>query len=192
MDWLNLLAVQGTLNSLLQHHSSKASILRCSAFFIVQLSHPHMTTGKTITLTRGIFVGKVTLMSMKFSMRFYLFSRTSIVTLECHENMVLKFSLKNFQNTLKYLCIFLCTDYISTYNMYMCVSSIAQSCLILCDPMDSSLPCSSVHGIFQARILEQVTISSSRGFPQSRDQTHISRISCTGRWILYHWASWEA
>ena len=59
MDWLDLLAVQGTLKSLLQHHSSKASILWCSAFFIVQLSHPHMTTGKTIALTRQTFVGKV-------------------------------------------------------------------------------------------------------------------------------------
>ena len=59
-DWLDLLAVQGTLKRLLQHHSSKASILRCSAFFIVQLSHPYMTIGKTIVLTRQTFVGKVT------------------------------------------------------------------------------------------------------------------------------------
>ena len=59
MDWLDLLAVQGTLKSLLQHHSSKASILPCSAFFIVQLSHPYMTTGKTIALTRRNFIGKV-------------------------------------------------------------------------------------------------------------------------------------
>ena len=59
MDWLDLLAVQGTLKSLLQHHTSKASILRCSAFFTVQLSHPYMTTGKTIALTRQTFVGKV-------------------------------------------------------------------------------------------------------------------------------------
>ena len=59
MDWLDLLAVQGTLKSPLQHHSSKASILRCSAFFTVQLSHPYMTTGKTIVLTRRTFVGKV-------------------------------------------------------------------------------------------------------------------------------------
>ena len=59
MDWLDLLAVQGTLKSLLQHHSSKASILQCSAFFIVQLSHPYMTTGKTTALTRRTFVGKV-------------------------------------------------------------------------------------------------------------------------------------
>ena len=58
MDWLDLLAVQGTLKSLLQHHSSKASILQCSAFIIVQLSHPYMTTGKTIALTRWTFVGK--------------------------------------------------------------------------------------------------------------------------------------
>ena len=66
MDWLNLLAVQGTLKSLLQHHSSKASILQCSAFFIVQLSHPYLTTGKTIALTRQTFVGKV--MSLLFNM----------------------------------------------------------------------------------------------------------------------------
>ena len=60
MDWLDFLAVQGTLKSLLQCHSSKASILQCSVFFIVQLSHPYMTTGKMIALTRGTFVGKVT------------------------------------------------------------------------------------------------------------------------------------
>ena len=66
MDWLDLLAVQGTLKSLLQHRSSKASILRCSAFFTVQLSHPYMTTGKTMALTRQTFVGKV--MSLLFNM----------------------------------------------------------------------------------------------------------------------------
>ena len=66
MDWLDLLAVQGTLKSLLQHHSSKASILWCSAFFTVQLSHPYMTTGKAIALTRWTFVGKV--MSLLFKM----------------------------------------------------------------------------------------------------------------------------
>ena len=60
MDWLDLLAVQGNLKSLLQHHSSKASIHRCSAFFTVQLAHPYMTTGKTIALTRRTFVGKIT------------------------------------------------------------------------------------------------------------------------------------
>ena len=66
MDWLDLLAVQGTLKSLLQDHSSKASILQCSAFFIVQLSHPYMTTGKTIALIRWTFVGKV--ISLLFNM----------------------------------------------------------------------------------------------------------------------------
>ena len=66
MDWLDVLAVQGTLKSLLQHHSSKASTLRYSAFFIVQISHPYMTTGKTIDLTRWTFVGKV--MSLLFNM----------------------------------------------------------------------------------------------------------------------------
>ena len=65
MNWLDLLIVQGTLKSLLQHHSSKASILWCSAFFTVQLSHPYMTTGKTIALTRWTFVGKV--MSLLFN-----------------------------------------------------------------------------------------------------------------------------
>ena len=65
IDWFNLLAVQGTLKSLLHHHSSKASVLWCSAFFIVQLSHPYMTTGKTIALTRRTFVGKV--MSLFFT-----------------------------------------------------------------------------------------------------------------------------
>ena len=66
MDWLDLLAVQGTLKSLLQHHSSKASILQCSALFIVQLSHSYMTTGKIIVLTRRTFVDKV--MSLLFNM----------------------------------------------------------------------------------------------------------------------------
>ena len=66
MDWLDLLTLQETLKSLLQHHSSKASILQCLAFFIVQLSHPYMTTGKTIALTRWTFAGKV--MSLLFSM----------------------------------------------------------------------------------------------------------------------------
>ena len=75
MDWLDLLAVQGTLKSLLQHHSSKASILQCSAFFIVQLSHPHMTTGKTIALTRRTFVSNV------ISLLFNVLSRLVIVFL---------------------------------------------------------------------------------------------------------------
>ena len=74
MDWVDLLAVQGTLKSLLQHHSSKASILLCSAFFIVQISHPYMTTGKPIALTRWTFVDKV--MSLLFNM----LSRGSLIS----------------------------------------------------------------------------------------------------------------
>ena len=70
MDWLDLLAVQGTLKSFLQHHSSKTSVFRCSAFFIVQLSHPYMTTRKTIALTRKIFVGKA--MSLLFNILSWL------------------------------------------------------------------------------------------------------------------------
>jgi len=76
MHWFDLLAVQGTFKSLLQHHSSKASILWCSAFFIVQLSHPYRTTGKTIALTRRIFVGKV--MSLHFNM---LWPKSSLLQL---------------------------------------------------------------------------------------------------------------
>ena len=87
MDWLDLLAVQGTLKSLLQHHSSKASILRHSAFFIVQLSHPYMTTGKTIALTKQIFVGKV--MSLLFTML------SRLVTGEGHGNPLQYSCLEN-------------------------------------------------------------------------------------------------
>ena len=72
MDWLDLLVVQGTLRSLLQHHSSKASILWCSAFFIVQLLHPYMTTGKTIALTIWTFVGKVMFLLFNMLFRFVI------------------------------------------------------------------------------------------------------------------------
>ena len=90
VDWLDLLAVQGTLKSLLQHHSSKASILQHSAFFIVQLSHPHMTAGKTIALTRWTFVGKV--MSLLFILFYFfpfIFINWRLITLQyfsgfCH------------------------------------------------------------------------------------------------------------
>ena len=87
MDWLDLLAVQGTLKSLLQHHSSKASILQCSAFFIVQLSHPYMTTGKTIALTRRTFVGKVT------SLLFNMLSRLVITFLPRSKRLLISWLL---------------------------------------------------------------------------------------------------
>ena len=83
IDWLDFLAVQGTLKSLLQHHSSKASILQCSAFFTVQLSHPYMTIGKTIALTRRTFVGKV--MSLLFNM----LSRLVITFLPKSKNLLI-------------------------------------------------------------------------------------------------------
>ena len=87
IDWLDLLAVQGTLKSLLQHHSSKASVLRCSTFFTVQLLHPYMTTGKTIALTRRIFVGKV--MSLLFNM----LSRLVIVFLPRSKHLLISWLL---------------------------------------------------------------------------------------------------
>ena len=83
MDWLDLLAIQGTLKSLLQHHSSKASTLWCSAFFIVQLSHPHVITGKTIALTRWAFVGKV--MSLLLNM----LSRLVITSLQRSKRLLI-------------------------------------------------------------------------------------------------------
>ena len=82
-QWTDLLAVQGTLKSLLQHHSSKESILRCSAFFIVQLSHPYMTTGKAIALTRWTFVGKV------MSLLFNLLSRLVITFLPRSQRLLI-------------------------------------------------------------------------------------------------------
>ena len=94
MDWLDLLAVQATLKSLLQYHSSKASILWCSAFFTVQLSHPYMTTGKTIALTRQTFVGKV--MSLLFNMlsRSVQFSSVARVIVYYMTSMQLLYYLK--------------------------------------------------------------------------------------------------
>ena len=83
MDWLALLAVQGTLKSLLQHHTSKASILQHSAFFIFQLSHPYMTTGKTIALTRQTFVGKV------ISLLFDMLSRLAIALLQRSKRLLI-------------------------------------------------------------------------------------------------------
>ena len=83
MDWLDLLAVQGTFKSLLQHHSSKASILQCSTFFTVQLSHPYLTTGKTIALTRWTFVGKA------ISLLFNMLSRLVISLLPSSKHLLI-------------------------------------------------------------------------------------------------------
>ena len=101
MDSLDLLAVQGTLKCLLQHHSSKASILRCSAFFIVQLSHLYMTTGKSIALTRGTFVGKV------ISLLFNMLSRLVITFLPRSKRLLISWLQSPSSVTLDYHMIFL-------------------------------------------------------------------------------------
>ena len=137
MDWLDLLAVQGSLKSLLQHHSSKASILLHSAFFIVQLSDPYMTTGKTIALTAASFVSD--------SVRPH---RWQLTRIPCPWDSPGK-------NT-RVGCHFLlqCMKVKSE-------SEVAQSCPTLRDAMDCSLPGPSNHGIFQARVLAWGAIAFS-------------------------------
>ena len=110
MDWLDLLAVQGTLKSLLQHHSSKASNLWCLAFFIVQLSHPYMTTGKTIALTRWTFVGKV------LSLLFNILSRFVIA------------SLLRSKCIFRYLCNIKCHSWIYIAHLFLYLINL--SCII--------------------------------------------------------------
>ena len=102
MDWLDLLAVQGTLKSLLQHHSSKASILQCSAFFIVQLSDPYMTTGKTIALTKRTFVGKVMFLLFNMLLSWFLprSKRLLISWLQSPRGTQIKRNLKFFKSVL--------------------------------------------------------------------------------------------
>ena len=150
-DCLDLLTVQGTLKSLLQHHSSKASILWLSAFFIVQLSHPYMTTGKTIALTRQTFVGKDCLCFLICCLRLLLLlNRFSCVQLcatpetAAHQApLSLGFSRQEHWSGLPL-----------PSQMHESESEVDQSCSTLRDAMDCSLPGSSVHGIFQARVLE--------------------------------------
>ena len=133
MDWLGLLAVQETLKSLLQHHSSKASILWCSAFFIVQLSHPYMTNGKTIALTRRTFVGKV--MSLLFNM----LSRLVITFLLRSKHLLISWLQSSSA------VIWGPKNILSLFPLFPHL--FALSCPTLCDPVGCSLPGSSVHGI---------------------------------------------
>ena len=130
MDWLDLLAVQGTLKSLLQHHSSKPSILWLSAFFTVQLSHPYMTTGKTIALTRWTLVGKV--MSLLLNTVSML-----VITFLPRSKHLLISSLQSPSAVILALIVL---------NMLSC-SVVSDS---FCYPPDYSLPGSSVHGTFSA------------------------------------------
>ena len=115
MDWLDLPAVQGTLKSLLQHQSSKASFLWCSVFFMVQLSHPHMTTGKTISLTRWTFFGKI--MSLLFNMlsRFFIAFLPRIKSLLISWLQSLNFMAENFSHFPLYLLILKNLVIISVY-----------------------------------------------------------------------------
>ena len=139
MDWLDLLAVLGTLKSLLQHHSSKASILWRSAFFTVQLSHPYTTTGKTIALTRRTFVGKV--ISLLFNM------------------------------------------------VSAAAAKLLQSCLTLCDPIDSSPLGSPVPGILKARTLPWVAISFSNAW---KWRVKVKLLSCVRLFTTPWTAAYQA
>ena len=163
VDWLDLLAVQGTLKSLLQHHSSKASILQHSAFFIVQLSHPYMTTGKTIALTRWIFVAKV--MSLFFNMLFRLViaflprSKCLLISwLQSPSVLILepkKIKSDTVSTVFPSISLELMgQDIWSTANLL-------QSCPTLCYPINGSPTGSLIPGILQARTLEWVAISFS-------------------------------
>ena len=140
MDWLDLLAVQETLKSLLKYHSSKASILWRSAFLTVQLSHPYMTTGKTIALTRWTFVGKV------MSLLLNILSRLVITLLPRSKRLLI--------------------SWLQSPSAVILAAAAAaakslQSCPTLCDPIDGSPIGSPVPGILQARTLEWVAIAFS-------------------------------
>ena len=156
MDWLDLLAVQGTLRRLHQHHSSKASILLCSAFFIVQLSHPYLTPGKTIALTRWTFVDKV--MSLLFNML------SKVKSLSCVQLLVTTWTAAyqaapsmGFSRQEHWSGVPL-----PSLMLYAAAAAKSlQLCPTLCDPIDGSPPGSPIPGILQARTLEWVTISFS-------------------------------
>ena len=150
MDWFYLLAIQGTLKSLLQHHSSKASILWPSAFFMVQFSHPYMTTRKTIALTRWTFVGKVVSLLFKmlsmFIIAFLPRSKCLLISrLQSPSAVILE--PKKIKSV--------------TVTIAAAAAASLQLCPTLCDPIDSSPPGFSVPGILQARTLEWVAISFS-------------------------------
>ena len=149
MDWLDLLAVQGTLKSLLQHPSSKASILQRSDFFTVQLSHPYMTTGKTIALARRTFVGIVT------SLLFSMLPRLIITFLPRSKRLLISWLQSPSAVILEPQKIK------SDSPAAAAAAKPLQSCPTLCDLIDSSAPGSPIPGILQARTLEWVTICVS-------------------------------
>ena len=114
IDWLDLLSIQGTLKSLLQHHSSKASILQCSAFFTVQLSHPYITTGKTIALTRWTFVDKVTSLLLNILSRLvitFLPGNKCLLISSCTLTQISQLSMVNIYFSIKNMCTFITYGY---------------------------------------------------------------------------------
>ena len=165
MEWLDLLAVQETLKSLLQHQSSKASVPQCSDFFRVQLSHPSVTIGKTIALTRQTFVGKV--MSLLFNM----LSRLVITFLSRSKRLLISWLQSPSTVILEPPKIKSVT--VSTVSPPICLED-------LCNHMDNI-----VHGILQARILEWVAFPFSSGSSQHRNRT---RVSCITGVFFTNWA----
>ena len=201
IDWVDLLAVQGTHKSLLQHHSLKASILWHSVFFMVQLSHLYITTRKIKALTIQTFVDKV------MSLIFNTLSRVVIAFLPRSKRLFISWLgspsaviLEPKKVSLSLHCFYCFPIYFALWSdgtechdlsVLNVASSVTQSCLTLCEPLDNSPPGSSVHGIFQTRILKWVAISSFNGSSWPTDWTHICSVSCIGRQILYHCATWE-
>ena len=172
MDWLDLLVVQGTLKSLFQHYSSKVSILHGSAFFMVQLSHPYVTAGKTIALTIQTFVSKV--MSLLFTMM----PRFVIAFLPRSKHLLFN------------------------YRLNKCHVLVTQSCPTLCHPVDCSLPGSSVHGTFPLKntgvgchfLLQGLfpTQGSNPGLPHCRQilyQLSHNRSPRILEWVAYPFSS---
>ena len=170
IDWLDLLEVQGILKSLLQHHSAKASVLWCSTFFMVQLSHPYLTTGKTIAFTRWTFVGKVMSLLFNTLSRFVITflprsKHLSISWLKSPSAVTLEFYISF--SIIKYIHIF-CNSCFHSSIFGAKIISCAQSLPTLCSPIHHSPSGSSVLGIIHERILEWVAMLSSRAASQPR------------------------
>ena len=164
MDWLDLLAVQGTLKSLLQHHSSEVSILWCSAFFVVQLSYPYITTGKTIALTRQTFVGKV--VSLLFNMLSRLvitcLPRSKPLNFMASVTICSDFGAQNNKVNHYFHCFLIYLPLsVGTGCHVAAATKSLQSCPTLCNPIDGNPPGFAIPGILQARTLKQVAISFS-------------------------------